>query len=53
LTGRGPSTGTGPVQGEHYAFGLVNACDVPKYDLVRPVRAANLAANSARLAATN
>lgn len=49
ITGRGPATDNGLTAGEHYAFGLIDACDLPKYDLVTRVRAANLKANSTRL----
>lgn len=52
ISGRGPVAGHSAAEGEHYAFGLVDACDLPKYDLVRTVRTANLEANSARLTAT-
>ncbi|MDR3689100.1 MAG: hypothetical protein P4L46_06950 [Fimbriimonas sp.] len=52
ITGRGPGSGGALVQGEHYAFGLIDASDLPKYDLVRQVRAANLTANSSRIKLT-
>lgn len=51
VTGRGPGHGPDPVYGEHYAFGLVDVTDTPKWDLVTPVRAENLAAAGQRLAA--
>jgi hypothetical protein len=52
LTGRGPGSGEGLVYGEHYAFGLVDGTDRPKWDMVERMRAANLAALPARLAAS-
>ena len=44
VSGRGSpgETGGGLVEGEDYAFGLVDVADRPKYDLVEQVRAANL-----------
>lgn len=42
LTGRGPGTGPEVVHGEHYAFGLVDITDRPKWDFVSRVRDANL-----------
>jgi hypothetical protein len=42
LTGRGPGTGPAIVHGEHYAFGLVDVTDRPKWDFVSRVRDANL-----------
>ena len=51
VTGRGPGHGPALVYGEHYAFGLVDVTDTPKWDLVAPVRAENLAASGQRLAA--
>lgn len=42
LTGRGPGTGPEVVHGEHYAFGLVDITDRPKWDFVTRVRDANL-----------
>jgi hypothetical protein len=51
ITGRGPGQGTNLVYGEHYAFGLVDMTDRPKWDLVTPVRSANLGATTARFAA--
>lgn len=53
ITGRGPGQGTNMVYGEHYAFGLVDMTDKPKWDLVTPVRTANLGANAARFAAND
>jgi len=51
VTGRGPGHGPDLVYGEHYAFGLVDVTDTPKWDLVTRVRAENLAAPGRRLAA--
>lgn len=51
MTGRGPGRGPDLVYGEHYAFGLVDVADAPKWDLVAPVRAENLAAAGQRSAA--
>ena len=51
VTGRGPGHGPDLVYGEHYAFGLVDVTDTPKWGLVAPVRAENLAASGQRLAA--
>ncbi len=51
VTGRGPGLGPDLVYGEHYAFGLVDVTDTPKWDLGAPVRAENLAAAGQRLAA--
>lgn len=50
-TGRGPGHGPDLVYGEHYAFGVVDVTDTPKWDLVTRVRAENLAAAGQRLAA--
>jgi len=52
LTGRGPGSGPNLVYGEHYAFGIVDGTDRPKWDLVERMRAANLAAANARWALT-
>jgi uncharacterized protein (TIGR03437 family) len=41
---------TAVVEGEDYAFGMVDVTDTPKYDLVNAVRTANLAAPQQRLA---
>ncbi len=49
ITGRGPGRGDRLVIDERFAFGLVDITDRPKWDLVEPVRAANLAATRARL----
>lgn len=44
ITGRGPGRGPELVLGEHYAFGVIDVADRPKWDLVERMRAANLAA---------
>ena len=44
ITGRGPGSGAAVIIGEHAAFGLVDATDNPKYDLVEKVLQANQAA---------
>ncbi|MEO7717733.1 MAG: glycosyl hydrolase [Capsulimonas sp.] len=44
-SGRGPGHGPGAVYGEHYAFGLVDITDNPKWALLEPMRRANLAAS--------
>jgi hypothetical protein len=49
LTGRGPGQGMAPVYGEHYAFGVTDVADRPKYDLVTRMRDANWRAGSKRL----
>jgi hypothetical protein len=49
VTGRGPGAGANLVIGEHYAFGLVDITDRPKWDLIDSVRTANLAATATRL----
>jgi len=51
LTGRGPGEGPQLVFDEHYAFGLVEETDRPKWELVRRMREANLAAVRVRLEA--
>jgi len=48
LTGRGPGQGAELVYGEHYAFGVVDLCDRPKYPLVERMRKVNLAAPAIR-----
>ena len=50
LTGRGPGHGDKVVYGEHYAFGVVDGCDRPKWDLVSRMREANLTAAARRQA---
>ena len=49
LTGRGPGKGPELVLGEHYAFGVVDVGDRPKWDLVERMRKANLSAARTRL----
>jgi hypothetical protein len=51
LTGRGPGRGSRLVYGEHFAFGMVDVTDRPKWDLVERVREANLTAARRRLSA--
>ena len=53
LTGRGPGHGPGLVYGEHYAFGLVDIADDPKWDLLEPMRRINLAAAGLRQKSKN
>lgn len=50
LTGRG-TKGTALTLDEHYAFGLVDIADRPKWDMIAPMRAANLQAAALRLKA--
>ncbi len=52
LTGRGPGHGPDLVYGEHYAFGVVDEADQPKWQLVDRMRKVNLIANALRLKAT-
>jgi hypothetical protein len=52
LTGRGPGRGPDLIYGEHYAFGIVDISDRPKWDLVERMRKANLQTTARRLAAT-
>jgi hypothetical protein len=49
LTGRSLSRVNGVVGGEHYAFGLVDITDTPKWTLVEKMREANLNAAEWRL----
>ena len=49
VLGRGPGGGSEPVYGEHYAFGLVDLADRPKWELVTRARDANLRASQRRL----
>ena len=51
LTGRGPGRGNVLVIGEHYAFGLVDFTDRPKWELVKRMREVNLKAATVRLQA--
>ena len=44
LTGRGPGKGADLIHDEHYAFGVVEVTDRPKWDLVQRMREANLTA---------
>ncbi len=44
LTGRGPGRGEELIYGEHYAFGIVDVADRPKWDLLTRMRKANLGA---------
>ncbi len=41
LTGRGPGSGDDIIYGEHYAFGVVDVTDRPKWALVERMRVAN------------
>jgi uncharacterized protein (TIGR03437 family) len=52
VSGRGflGETGLDLVEGEDYAFGMVDVADRPKYDLVEQVRTTNLAMAQRRLA---
>lgn len=52
LTGRGPGRGEDLVYGEHYAFGMVDMGDRPKWELVKKVRETNLSAVKWRLEAS-
>ena len=49
LSGRGPGQGPAPVYGEHFAFGVTDVTDRPKYDLVNRMREANVSAGRRRL----
>jgi hypothetical protein len=51
ITGRGSSESIGLTKDEHYAFGLVDIADRPKWDLIEKMRAANLSAVQTRLQA--
>ncbi|GBC96974.1 hypothetical protein HRbin16_02789 [bacterium HR16] len=51
LTGRGPGRGNTLVIGEHFAFGLVDFTDRPKWELVKRMREVNLKAAQIRLQA--
>ncbi len=51
LTGRGPGRGDTLVIGEHFAFGLVDFTDRPKWELVKRMREVNLKAAQIRLQA--
>ncbi|MBC7327941.1 glycosyl hydrolase [bacterium] len=52
LTGRGPGRGEDLIYGEHYAFGMVDMGDKPKWELVKRVRETNLMAIKLRLEAS-
>lgn len=52
LTGRGPGRGNTLVIGEHFAFGLVDYCDRPKWEMLRLMREINLQAPQIRLKAS-
>ncbi len=49
LTGRGPGRGNTLVIGEHFAFGLVDLCDRPKWEMLKRMREVNLRAVQIRL----
>ncbi len=49
LTGRGPGHGPAAIYGEHYAFGLVDIADRPKWEILAPMRRANLTATDIKL----
>lgn len=51
LTGRGPGSGLQLVHGEHYAFGVIDVADWPKWNLVERMRKANTSAAGWRSAA--
>lgn len=51
VTGRGPGIGPRLVHDEHYAFGLIDVTDRPKWELVKRMRKANQRAASWRLEA--
>ena len=53
LSGRGPGSGPLPVYGEHFAFGVADTADRPKYQLVSKMRDANLASGVRRLVMTD
>ncbi|HEY7087983.1 MAG TPA: hypothetical protein VH518_07830, partial [Tepidisphaeraceae bacterium] len=55
ITGRGPAPGSDAalVRGEDFAFGLVDVTDRLKWDFVKQVREANLAAGRTRLGQTH
>jgi hypothetical protein len=48
ITGRGSSESIGLTKDEHFAFGLVDITDRPKWDLIEPMRGANLSAAKLR-----
>lgn len=51
ITGRGPGYGPRPVYGEHFAFGLIDGTDRPKWEMVARMREANLRAAHWRMEA--
>ena len=51
LTGRGPGQGLRLVFGENHSFGAITETDLPKTELVKRMREANLAAAATRLEA--
>ncbi|MDQ3812469.1 MAG: hypothetical protein M3347_00805 [Armatimonadota bacterium] len=53
LTGRGPGKGPSLTLNEHFAFGLIDVTDTPKWGLVEAMRAANLKAAPQRFEATD
>lgn len=48
ITGRGISESLGLTQDEHFAFGLIDITDRPKWDMIDAMRRANLGAASLR-----
>jgi hypothetical protein len=52
IVGRGPGSGTNLVYGEHFAFGLIDVTDTPKWAMIRRMRQANLLVDVTRLAHT-
>ncbi len=52
VSGRTYQKNPAVTEGEHYAFGLVDIADQPKWDLIEPMRAANLSAVATRLQAS-
>lgn len=51
ITGRDPAITGKVVQGECFGFGLVDVADQPKWDMLKPIRDANLKAMAIRLKA--
>jgi len=51
ITGRGPGYGARPTYGEHFAFGLIDETDRPKWEMIARMRGANLQASQWRMAA--
>ena len=52
ITGRDAAPTPALAQGEHFAFGLVDITDQPKWEMIAPMREANLSAVTTRLQAT-